>query len=86
MNDATRKRVVERADIFLLEKFETKPPLIEHAVFQDESDFPLQIPVNSQNGRVCFKDQKKDVHSLKSVQIRSYFWSAFGHFSGSGPR
>ena len=86
MNDATRKRVVERADIFLLEKFEANPPLIEHAVFQDESDFPLQIPVNSRNDRVYFKDQKKDVHCLKSVQIRSYFWSVFGHFSGSGPR
>ena len=35
--------------------------MIEHAVFQDESDFPLQIPINSQNDSVYFKDQKKDV-------------------------
>ena len=27
----------------------------------DESDFPLQIPRNSQNDRVFFKEQKKDV-------------------------
>ena len=40
---------------FLLKKFETK------SVFQDESDFPLQVPINSQNDHVCFKDQKKDV-------------------------
>ena len=31
----------------LLEKFETNPRMIERAVFQDESDFPLEIPMNS---------------------------------------
>ena len=60
MNDSTRKRRVERAG-FLLEIFEANPRIIEHAVFRDESDFPLQIPINSQNGRVCFKGQKKIV-------------------------
>ena len=42
------KRRVERAG-YLLEKFETNPRMIERAVYQDESDFPLQIPINSQN-------------------------------------
>ena len=51
MNDATRKGKVERAGC-LLEKLETNPGMIERAVFQDESDFPLQIPINSQNDRV----------------------------------
>ena len=48
MNDTTRKRIVERAGC-LLEKFETNPQVIEHAGFQDENDFPLQIPMNCQN-------------------------------------
>ena len=39
---------------------ETDPRMIEHTVFQDEDDFPLQIPINSQNDRVCFKVRKKD--------------------------
>ena len=42
------KRRVECAG-YLLEKFETNPRMIERAVYQDESDFPLQIPMNSQN-------------------------------------
>ena len=60
MNDATRKRRVERAGC-LLEKFETNPRMIERAVFPDESDFPLQVPINSQNDRAYFKGRKKDV-------------------------
>ena len=60
MNDPTEKRRVEHASC-LLEKFELNPQMTEHAVFQDESDFRLQIPINSQNDRVCFKGQKKDV-------------------------
>ena len=35
--------------------------MIERAVFQDESDFPLQIPLNNQNNCVYFKGQKNDV-------------------------
>ena len=35
--------------------------MIEHAVFQDESDFPLEIPMNNQNNRVYFKGKKSDV-------------------------
>ena len=30
-------------------KFETKPPMIEREVNQDESGFLLQIPISSQN-------------------------------------
>ena len=51
MNDATRTRRVERAG-YLMEKFNQNPRMIERAVFQDESDFPLQIPLNCQNDRV----------------------------------
>ena len=33
----------------------------------------------------CYKAQKSPLdHLVKSVQIRSYFWSVFGHFSSSG--
>ena len=34
--------------------------MIEHAFFQDENDFLLQFPINSQNDRVYFKGWKKD--------------------------
>ena len=54
MNDTTRKRIVERAGC-LLEKFETNPQVIEHAGFQDENDFPLQIPMNCQNEQSKYK-------------------------------
>ena len=63
MNDATKKKKkkrVERASC-LLEKFETNLPMIEHGVFQDESDFTLQIPINSENEHVYFKGRKKNV-------------------------
>ena len=38
-----------------------KSAKIERAVFQDESDFPLQIPINIQNDCVYFKGRKQDV-------------------------
>ena len=60
MNNATRNRRIQRAK-FLLEKFQTNPRMIERAVFQDESDFPLQVPLNIQNNRVYYKGKKKDV-------------------------
>ena len=60
MNDATRNRRIQRAK-FLLEKFQTNPRMIERAVFQDEGDFPLQVPLNIQNNRVYYKGKKKDV-------------------------
>ena len=45
MNDATQKRKVERSGC-LLQKFETNLQMTERVVLQDESDFPLQIPIN----------------------------------------
>lgn len=60
MNDGTRQRRVERAGN-LLDKFQSNPRIIECAVFQDESDFPLQVPTNVQNNRVYYKGQKQDV-------------------------
>jgi len=60
MNDATRNRRIQRAN-FLLEKFQKNPRMIERAVFQDESDFRLQVPLNIQNNRVYYKGKKKDV-------------------------
>lgn len=35
--------------------------MMERTVIQDESGFPSQIPINSQNDRVYFKGQKKDI-------------------------
>ena len=44
--------------------------MIEPTVFQDESDFPLQIPRNSENDCAYFKGQKKD----KLVLIPDFFF------------
>ena len=60
MNESTRKRRVDRA-AGLVQKFKSNPRMIERAVFQDESDFPLQVPLNAQNDRVYSKGLKKDV-------------------------
>ena len=38
--------------------------MIELVVFQDQSDFPLQIPINSHNDHLCTKEQKKDIHDI----------------------
>ena len=45
----------------MLEIFETNQQMIEHALVENENDFPLQIPINSQNDCVYLTDQKKDV-------------------------
>ena len=58
MNDGTRKRRIDRA-VGLYEKFASNPRMIERAVFQDNSDFPLQIQTNSQNTRVYSKGVNK---------------------------
>ena len=60
MNEGTRKRRVERAD-GLVEKFEQNERMIEKCVWQDEKDFPLDLPVNAQNDRVYYKGKKTDV-------------------------
>ena len=60
MNPGTRERRVERS-INLAEKFEQNPRMIEKAVWQDEKDFPLDLPVNTQNDRVYHMGKKSDV-------------------------
>jgi transposase len=60
MNEGTRGRRLERASN-LVRKFEQNPRMVERAVFQDESPFTLEVPVNSQNNRVYFKGDKSDV-------------------------
>ena len=60
MNESTRKRRVERA-AGLAAKFQGNPRMIERAIFQDESDFPLQVPLNSQHDRGYHKGKKKNV-------------------------
>ena len=57
VNESTRGRRVERAET-LYEKFSRNPRMVERAVFQDECDFPLQIPVNNQNNRVYYNGKK----------------------------
>ena len=89
MNDATLKRRVEHAGC-LVENFETNSRMIEHVAFQNESDFPLQIPINSQNNCVYFKGQKKDVpnknlsHETNSQSVKvmvSAILTLFVHYS-----
>ena len=60
MNDGTREHRTNRSG-GLAEKIGGNPRMIERAVFQDKSDFPLEIPINRQNNRVYFKGSKKDV-------------------------
>ena len=60
MKEGTKNRRLERA-IMLATKFERHPRLIERAVFQDEKDFTLDVPLNPQNNRVYFKGKKSDV-------------------------
>ena len=60
MDDGARERRVNRAS-GLAQKFGKNPRMVERAVFQDESDFPLQIPINKQNNRIYFRGKKSDV-------------------------
>lgn len=60
MNEGTRNRRVERS-INLIEKFSKNPRMMEKSVWQDEKDFPLDLPVNAQNDRVYYKGKKSDV-------------------------
>ena len=60
MNEGTRERRVERS-ANLIEKFAKNPRMIEKTVWQDEKDFPLYVPVNSQNDRVYHRGKKSDV-------------------------
>jgi hypothetical protein len=57
MGDGTRERRLARATS-LVEKFEKNLRMIEKTVWQDEKKFPLDVPVNLQNGRVYSKGKK----------------------------
>ena len=59
--------------------------MIEHAVSQDKSDFPLEIPPNSHNDRVYHKGKKQDIpdknlyhltnrHSVKVMVSAALTW------------
>lgn len=45
----------------LVQRFEKNKRSVEKLVWQDEKDFPLQVPLNRQNNRVYFKGKKSDV-------------------------
>lgn len=60
VNDVTRQRRIERVSN-LGENFSKNSRIIERGVFQEESDFPLEIPINNQNNHVYFKGKKCDV-------------------------
>ena len=45
----------------LVERFEKNPRSIEKLVWQDEKDFPLEVPLNRQNNRVYYKGLKRDI-------------------------
>ena len=69
MNEGTRTRRIERA-ASLLEKFRRNPRMIERAVFQDESDFPLQVWLNNQNDRVYYKNRNFNIKLTKTTENR----------------
>ena len=58
-NDETKKRRSQRATA-LVERFKVNSQTIEKLVWQDEKDFPLQLPLDQQNNRVYFKGKKSD--------------------------
>ena len=60
MNDGCCNRRYARA-IALAKKFERNTRMTEKTVWQDEKDFPLDVPVNLQNDRVYRKVKKSDV-------------------------
>ena len=57
---ATKQRRAERATA-LAEKFGKSKRSIERCVWQDEKDFTLEVPFNSQNSCVYSKGKKADV-------------------------
>ena len=59
--EGTVQRRTERAVNLCNNLFAKNPRYIEKIVWQDEKDFPLQVPLNPQNNRVYFKGKKRDV-------------------------
>ena len=63
MNAGTRKRRVDRA-LALADPYETNARMIAKTVWQDEKDFPLHVPVNTENDRVYHKGKFRIAISL----------------------
>lgn len=59
-DEGALKRRTNRAEE-LVERFEKNSRSVEKLVWQDEKDFPLQLPLNRQNNRVYYKGLKRDV-------------------------
>ena len=64
MNENAKKRRKERAGN-LVERFDKNGRSIEKCVWQDEKDFTLEVPFNSQNNRVYVNGNKTDVDDLR---------------------
>jgi transposase len=60
VSNAARLRRQERSQK-LAQRFSKDKRACERLVFQDEKDFPLQVPVNTQNNRVYHRGLKKDI-------------------------
>ena len=60
MNNGTRDRRTIRSRN-LSERFNRNPRLVEKFAYQDEKDFTLEVPTNTQNNRVYFKRKKDQV-------------------------
>ena len=60
MSEATRNRRDTRAGSFR-ERFESNIRMIEKVVWQDDTDFTLEVPVNVQNDREYGKEKKSDI-------------------------
>ena len=60
MAKGCKQRRVERSVLLAKQFFEHS---LRRLVFQDEKDFPLQIPTICQNNRVYFSGSKNDINS-----------------------
>ena len=59
MTNGCKQKQVERSALLAKRFFEGSLPRL---VFQDEKDFPLQIPTNRQNSCVYFSGSKNDIN------------------------
>ena len=88
-NEGTRARRLNRSEA-LVEDF-TNPRKIERLIFQDEKDFPLEIPINAQNSRVYFKGRKADVptdrlcHQTKRLTKKVMLSAGLSWFGATKP-
>ena len=86
-NEGTRKRRCARSKN-LSENF-TNRRKIERVIFQDEKEFPLEIPINSRNNRVYFKRRKWEVpmdrlcHPTKKLSKKVMASAGFSWFGAT---